>query len=122
MKEVLDGKYLALLREHKGQPLLSSKSCDGTPMSTQHRRWVTLPSGQVVRTSGSAAHEFLVKLQWVRALHSNNDHDTAVLLQEAMPLHYGTAVPAGPTSTTSLRLGPSRDTFHYPCACGVAAA
>ena len=54
---------------------------------------VKLPSGQEVRSSGLAASEFLVKLQWVRALHPDGSHETGVLLQEAQPLIHGKKVP-----------------------------
>lgn len=87
-KETLEQQYITLLHQHQGRPKLSSKSCDGTPMSVFQREASQLPSGAWVRTRGRAAPAFLVTLQFVRALHQEG-HDTRVVMGEAVPLQYG---------------------------------
>ena len=93
-KEVLSRSFDAILHRNQGSPLLTSKSCDGTPLNTVERSRLKLPSGRVIQTQGRAGHEFLVKLQWLRALHADGSHESAVLLQEATPLTHGKKVPA----------------------------
>eukprot|EP00974_Lingulodinium_polyedra_P029062 2801159-Lingulodinium_polyedra.AAC.1 len=77
-----------LLYANRGRAILSSKSCDGTPMSVIQREASQLPSGAWVRTRGRAAHEFLVKLQFVRAL-GPHEHQSCVVMEEAVALQYG---------------------------------
>eukprot|EP00974_Lingulodinium_polyedra_P108842 10534275-Lingulodinium_polyedra.AAC.1 len=76
-KQVMRTDLQALVRDHRGRALLSSKSCDGTPMSVVKRVAARLPSGTCVRTRGRAASEFLVKLQFCRAL-DHQGHQTCV--------------------------------------------
>eukprot|EP00974_Lingulodinium_polyedra_P058127 5598267-Lingulodinium_polyedra.AAC.1 len=45
-KDVLARAFDEILQRNQGSPLLTSKSCDGTPMNTVERTRVTLPSGQ----------------------------------------------------------------------------
>eukprot|EP00974_Lingulodinium_polyedra_P007237 687343-Lingulodinium_polyedra.AAC.1 len=92
-KEVLRGDFGAFVRSHSEMPIMTSKSCDGTPMNTKHRTRATLPSGAVVRRSGRASHEFLVKLQFGRVLEVDGAK-TCVVMEEATPLEHGKAVPA----------------------------
>eukprot|EP00974_Lingulodinium_polyedra_P117999 11165508-Lingulodinium_polyedra.AAC.1 len=84
-KEVLGVAWQDTLKENQGQPLLTSKSCDGTPMNTRRATAVKMPSGAMVRASGRASAEYLVKLQWLRSLRVDGSHQTIVLLQEATP-------------------------------------
>ena len=91
---MLSAAWLSIIHKNQGVPLLTSKSCDGTPLNVKQCSRVKLPSGHEVRSSGLAASEFLVKLQWVRALHPDGSHETGVLLQEAQPLIHGKKVPA----------------------------
>eukprot|EP00974_Lingulodinium_polyedra_P019744 1909561-Lingulodinium_polyedra.AAC.1 len=88
-KAVLIRAFDDLLSRNQGAPLLTSKSCDGTPINAVDRAQVKLPSGKVVHCSGRAAHEFLVKVQWLRAIRADGSHETIVLLQAAQPLIYG---------------------------------
>ena len=81
-------------RESAGMPLLSSKSCDGTPVNVKQRTRHTLPTGLKVLGYGRAGHEFLVKMQFLRSLSVTGTAKTAVLMEEATSLKYGKAVPA----------------------------
>eukprot|EP00974_Lingulodinium_polyedra_P061550 5939991-Lingulodinium_polyedra.AAC.1 len=54
-KVVLARVYLDILHHNEGKPVLSSKSCDGTPINVVHRDKVKLPSGKTVRATGKAA-------------------------------------------------------------------
>ena len=51
-KKVLQQGATDLVREANGQPMLSSKSCDGTPMRITHRTGLAFPSGKKVHSSG----------------------------------------------------------------------
>ena len=74
--------------------MITSKSCDGTPMNVKVRTAHTLPQGIVVRGAGRAGHEFLVKLQFLRGVGASGSLQDAVLLEEAMPLMHGKKVDA----------------------------
>ena len=65
-KEVLLRGAHDLVREAKGRPMVTSKSCDGTPMSVTHRSSVRQPSGKKIRVAGRRCEEFLVQSQFVR--------------------------------------------------------
>eukprot|EP00974_Lingulodinium_polyedra_P102438 9919358-Lingulodinium_polyedra.AAC.1 len=62
-------------------------------MSVVKREASKLPSGTWVRTRGRASAEFLVKLQFVRALEPHG-HQTRVVMEEAVPLSFGKTTPA----------------------------
>ena len=83
-----------LVEDANGMPMLTSKSCDGTPMSLVHRSKRTLPSGTAVRTQGRQGAEWFVKNQFVRARTPAGDWVTRVLLSEPVSLSYGKSVPA----------------------------
>ena len=88
-KDVLRQGCLDLVIEAKGAPLLTSKRCDGTPLSVVLRAKKTLPSGASVRRSGRQSAEYLVKNQFVRAHLPGGRAATRVLLQEPQQLTHG---------------------------------
>ena len=83
-----------LVQEADGQAILSSKSCDGTPMKVAMRSSRQLPSGKKVAVGGRSAHEFLVKNQFLRTRHPTKGWDTRVILAEPVSLEYGKGVNA----------------------------
>ena len=72
-----------------GLPILSSKSCDDTPMNVAQWSNHTLPTGKKVRVRGREGREFLVSNQFVRAFLPDVSTRTAVLMSAAVPLHKG---------------------------------
>ena len=48
------------------RPMLTSKSCDGTPITVAHRETRHQPKGQKVKTTGRQCVEFLVQNQFLR--------------------------------------------------------
>ena len=94
VKETLLRATQGLVEEAGGRPLLTSKSCDGTPITVAHRRVYHQPGGQNVRRTGRDCHEFLVANQFVRAeLGGAVGMKTKVLLSEPTPLLHGKTVP-----------------------------
>eukprot|EP00974_Lingulodinium_polyedra_P055426 5329884-Lingulodinium_polyedra.AAC.1 len=85
-KRTMEVSFLDVIHRNQGQPLMTSRSCDGTPINVKARTSVTLPSGRVVRSSGRSSAEFLVKVQWVRCLHADGSHESAVDLQDVQSL------------------------------------
>ena len=75
-------------------PLLSSKSCDGTPARTVWRSTSKLPSGRVVHTHGHQSNEFLISNQWLRGRLAGGSLATRVLLHEPVRLVFGKTVNA----------------------------
>eukprot|EP00974_Lingulodinium_polyedra_P096693 9372728-Lingulodinium_polyedra.AAC.1 len=51
-KATLRCAFLDLVHQHQGQPLLTSKSCDGTPINVVHGVRITLPSGEQQKARG----------------------------------------------------------------------
>ena len=68
-KEMLIRRAKALIGESLGSPVLSSKSCDGTPIRTKFRASGSLPSGKRVKSSGKQGREILVSNQFLRFKH-----------------------------------------------------
>ena len=93
-KEVLRRVARQLIEDAEGAPVLSSKSCDGTPLVVAHRGSSTLTSGKKVRTQGRECCEFLVKNQFLRTKDSDGKWKTAVLLGEPVNLIFGKSVNA----------------------------
>ena len=83
-----------LLKDASGLPVLTSKSCDGTPMSVTHRSKRALPSGTAIRSSGKKGVEVLVKNQFFRAFIPGVGTQTRVLIGEGTSLEYGKSVQA----------------------------
>ena len=53
--QAMESEYMALLHDQKGRAVLSSKSCDGSPMCVAKRVNAKLASGTIVGTRGEAA-------------------------------------------------------------------
>ena len=66
-KQVMKARALDLVSAAAGLPVLTSKSCDGTPLSVVHSTTRAMPGGKRLRRTGKAGVEFLVKNQFVRA-------------------------------------------------------
>ena len=88
-KHVLACKFNELIAEADGAPMLSSKSADGTPLSTVVRSVGTLPSGKSFSRTGKETHEYLVKNQFARVILPNGAVRSAVLLQDPIKLAHG---------------------------------
>ena len=90
-KEVLRRGAVDLVQEAGGMPMISSKSCDGTPITVKHRSTHVLPGGKKVKWSGLQCNEFLVSNQFLRVdLGGGGDGvKTRVLLAEPTPLLHG---------------------------------
>ena len=93
-KEVLARGADRLVRAAMGSPMLSSKSCDSTPICVAHRLSRTLPSGKKLRSSGRSAQDFLVKNQFLRYWSHTDGWCTRVLFSEPSPLQHGKSVNA----------------------------
>ena len=93
-KEIMRRSARQLIQDADGLPMLSSKSCDGTPLRVAHRSQRKLPSGKTVRTQGRKGEEFLVCNQFIRACLPGEGMTTKVVLAEPVPLTHGKAVPA----------------------------
>ena len=93
-KEVLKRSCRDLVDEAAGMPMLTSKSCDGTPIRVTHRTSTKLPSGREVRSQGRAGQEFLVCNQFIRAEIPGSGWQTRVYLGEAVPLTHGKSAPS----------------------------
>eukprot|EP00974_Lingulodinium_polyedra_P096911 9393108-Lingulodinium_polyedra.AAC.1 len=85
-KEVLGARFNDLVREAGGRPLLSSKSCDSTPVNVKKKTKHTPPGGKATHGSGRASHEFLCKLQFVRCIDGAGACQTTALMEEATAL------------------------------------
>ena len=92
--EVMRRSAFEMINSAGGLPILSSKSCDGTPMRVVHRSHRNLPSGKSVATQGRQGVEFLVSNQFVRAWLPGYGWVTKVILAEPIPLTHGKTVPA----------------------------
>jgi hypothetical protein len=86
LKQVLANRVQDLVRDSMGFPILSSKSCDGTPISTACQIRTTLPCGKSTTVKGRKGKEFLVSNQFFRSRTPIGEWRDAVLLAEAIPL------------------------------------
>ena len=93
-KEVLRRKARGLVNRSNGLPILSSKSCDGTPINIAFQEGTKLPSGAKQQVRGRRGREFLVANQFVRTKTPQGGWDTCVLLGEATPLTFTKTAPA----------------------------
>ena len=93
-KETLLRGAQGLVEEASGRPILTSKSCDGTPLSVVHRSSRKLQSGRSVRTTGRQGQEFLLQNQFLRVDMGAQGWQTKVLLSEAQALRFGKSVVA----------------------------
>ena len=78
-----------LVQEAHHRPMLTSKSCDGTPITVTRRESHTQPSGKKVKTQGKQCHEFLVGNQFLRLPDGPHESSTKVLLWEPTILTRG---------------------------------
>ena len=74
--------------------MLTTKSCDGTPMNVAKRVAKVLPSKKKCLSSGRESHEFLVQNQFLRRLDVDGTAKTSVMLSEAQALAHGKTVEA----------------------------
>ena len=93
-KEMLIRRAKALIGESLGSPVLSSKSCDGTPIRTKFHASGTLPSGKRVKSSGKQGREILVSNQFLRFKHPVEGWRGSCLLSEPVPLTCTKSAPA----------------------------
>ena len=94
VKETLLRAARDLIEDAGGRPVLTSKSCDGTPITVAHRSTLVQPGGKRVKRSGRQGQEFLVANQFLRLDMGGAGMKTKVLLAEPTPLQHGKAVPA----------------------------
>ena len=95
-KETLLRAAKDLVQEAGGRPMVTSKSCDGTPLTVVHNKTYTQPSGKKVKVSGRACQDFLVCNQFIR-FRSGSGTDgmrTKAILSEPVSLNHGKSVHA----------------------------
>ena len=88
-KEVLRRRADELVRQADRGPVLSSRSCDGTPIVVTSRTKQKLDSGESVSSSGFAGREFLVSNQFFRVEETGGSFATAVTISEPVALAHG---------------------------------
>ena len=95
IKETLRRGAQGLIADAAGRPILTSKSCDGTPITVTHHKTYNQPGGKRVKKVGKQGVEFLVANQFVRSdIGVGGAMLTKVILGEATPLEHGKTVPA----------------------------
>ena len=77
------------VKDSGGMPILTSKSCDGTPVRVTSRSSHQLSEQTTVHGSGKKGVEFLVKNQFYRLHHAVEGWLTKAVLSEATPLLHG---------------------------------
>ena len=93
-KETLLGRAREMIDSALGAAVLSSKSCDGTPIRTQFEASRQLPSGKRVQARGKQGRELLVSNQFIRYNDPVEGWQTCCLLSEPVPLSEGKAASA----------------------------
>ena len=88
-KEALRSAASNFVSDAEGMPLLSSRSCDGTPIRVVHRSTVQLHAARKEKSSGKKGMKFLVKNQFLRGKDVTGAWSTRVLLSEATPMVFG---------------------------------
>ena len=83
-----------LVDDAAGLPILTSKSCDGTPMRVAWQASRALPSGKKLRTAGRCGVEFLVSNQFLKAQLPGDGWTTRVMLAEPIALKHWKSAPA----------------------------
>ena len=87
IKETLRRGAQGLIADAAGRPILTSKSCDGTPITVSHHKSYSQPGGKRVRKVGKQGVEFLVANQFVRSdIGVGGAMLTKVILGEPTPL------------------------------------
>ena len=103
-KEMLLVRAKDMVAASSGMPVLSSKSCDGTPLRTQHYASRTLPGGKKQRTRGKRGVEVLVSNEFIRYQDPVEGWQTCCILSEPVPLTKG--------KTVDLVSAAARQTWH----------
>ena len=75
-------------------PMLSTKSCDGTPIRVAHRTTRRIGKHATVQSCGKEGREFLVSHQFIKANLPEAGWTTKVVLPEPMTLNWGKSAPA----------------------------
>ena len=83
-----------LVKDVDGLPILSSKSCDGTPIRIHARSSQAASSKKIVRSAGKEGHELLVSHQFVRADVPGFGWSSRAVVPEATSLIWGKSTPA----------------------------
>ena len=92
-KEMLLRKAKGLVMDSAGMPVLSSKSCDGTPIRVVHSASRKLTETKKAKTYGSKGVEVLVSNEFIRYRDPSEGWQTAVILSEPVPLTEGKSAP-----------------------------
>ena len=103
-KEMLLIRAKKMVQEAAGMPILSSKSCDGTPLKTQHFASRALPGGKKQKTRGKRGVEVLVSNEFIRYQDPAEGWRTCCILSEPVPLTKG--------KTVDLVSAAARQTWH----------
>ena len=86
-KEMLVRKAQRLVRASNNMAVLSSKSCDGTPMNVAYIEGLQMPlTKKKFGIHGRRGIEFLVANQFLRTRLATGEWETCVVLAEATPL------------------------------------
>ena len=93
-KAVLAASLRQLLDLAGDCPVLKSVSFDGTPIKVRNTTARLLDSGDTMKRSGYASHEFLVMLCFVRFFDALGECHTRVFTRDPMPLTHGKTAPA----------------------------
>ena len=88
-KEMLRTRAKLLLQEAGRGAVLTSKSCDGTPLVTTVHTRGKMSTGERVDAHGRAGREFLVSNQFFRSRRADGSWNTAVALSEPVVLAHG---------------------------------
>ena len=85
-KDMLLSKARALVAASSGLPVLSSKSCDGTPIRATVYTKSRLPSGKQVKGQAKKGVEVLVSNEFLRFEDPGDGWTTACIVAEPVPL------------------------------------
>ena len=91
-KDMLLTRARAFVDSSAGMPLLSSKSCDGTPIRASVYTRTKLPSGKIVKGHAKRGLEILVSNEFLRFEDPAEGWQTACIVSEPVPLS-GKTVP-----------------------------
>ena len=91
-KTMLVDRARTLVESAFGSPVLSSKSCDGTPIRVNHKMALSLLSGKKSKICGKRGVEILVSNEFIRYQDPSEGWKTACILSEPVPLTRGKAV------------------------------
>ena len=92
VKDMLVSRARALVASASGSPVLSSKSCDGTPIRVTQQVSLSLPGGKKAKTVGKRGVEILVSNEFIRYQDPSEGWKSACILSEPVPLTRGKSV------------------------------